>query len=58
MLIDPQPCAQPIEHLNDSGRALLGQQIDLQTEMIPTIGDHSHAILFHQHKRGEQDRLE
>jgi hypothetical protein len=40
------------------GGPLLGQQIDLQIEMIPAIGDHPHAVLLHQHEGGEQDRLQ
>jgi hypothetical protein len=46
MLIDPQARAESVEHLDDLGRSLLGQQIDLQIEMIPTIGDHPHAVLL------------
>jgi hypothetical protein len=40
VMIDAQPCAEPVEHLDDLSRALLGEQIDLEIEMIPAVGDH------------------
>ena len=46
MLLDAQPRAEPVEHLDDLGRPLLGQQIDLQIEMIPAIGDHPMRFCF------------
>jgi hypothetical protein len=58
MLLDTQSRAEPIEHLDDLGGALLGQQIDLQIEMIAAISNHPHAVLLHQHEGGEQDRLQ
>jgi hypothetical protein len=45
MLVDAQTGAEPVEHLNDLRRPLLRQQIDLQIEMIPAIGNHSNAVL-------------
>jgi hypothetical protein len=40
VMIDAQPCAKPVEHLDDLSGALLGEQIDLEIEVIPAIGDH------------------
>ena len=54
VLIDAQPCAKPVEHLDDLSGALLGEQIDLEIEMIPAVGDHPHAVLLHQHEGREQ----
>ena len=58
MLLNAQTRAEPVEHLDDLRRSLLGQQIDLQIEMVPAIGDHPHSVLLHQHEGGEQDRLQ
>ena len=58
ILLDTQSRAEPVKHLDDLGGALLGQQIDLQIEMIPAISNHPHAVLLHQHEGGEKDRLQ
>jgi hypothetical protein len=50
VLIDVQPCAKPVEHLDDLSGALLGEQIDLEIETIPAVGDHPHPVLLHQHE--------
>jgi hypothetical protein len=58
VLIDAQPFAKPVEHLDDLSGALLGEQIDLKIEMIPAVGDHPHAVLLHQHEGCKQNRLQ
>jgi hypothetical protein len=58
VLIDPQTRAEAIEHLNDLGCLAFGQQVDLQVEVIPAIGNHTHSVLFYQYESGEQDRLQ
>jgi hypothetical protein len=50
VVINPQPSAKPVEHLDDLSGALFGEQIDLEIEMIPAVGDHPQAVLLHQHK--------
>jgi hypothetical protein len=47
VLIDAQPFAKPVEHLDDLSGPLLGEQIDLEIEMIPAVGNHPHAVLLH-----------
>ena len=37
---------------------LLGQQINLQIEVIPLIYPLGHTVLLHQYKRGEQHRFD
>jgi hypothetical protein len=46
VLIDTQRCAKPVEHLDDLSGALLGEQIDLEIEMIAAVGDHPQAVLL------------
>jgi hypothetical protein len=58
VVTNPQPCAEPVEHLDDLSGALLGEQIDLEIEMIPAVGDHPHAVLLHQHEGCKQNRLQ
>jgi hypothetical protein len=57
VLIDAQPGAKPVEHLDDLSGALFGEQIDLEIEMITAVGDHSQAVLLHQHEGCKQNRL-
>jgi hypothetical protein len=40
VVINAHPCPKPVEHLDDLSGALLGEQIDLEIEMIPAVGDH------------------
>jgi len=58
VLLDTQVGAEAIEHLNDLGGLPFGQQIDLQVEMIPAIGDDAHSVLLHQYEGCNQNRLE
>jgi hypothetical protein len=39
VLIDAQPCAKPVEHLDDLSGALLGEQIDLEIDFLDVVGD-------------------
>jgi hypothetical protein len=50
--------AEAIEHLNNLGCMPFGQQIDLQVEMIPAIGDDAHSVLLHQYEARDQNRIE
>jgi hypothetical protein len=58
VLIDAQPGAKPVKHLDDLSGALPGEQIDLEIEMIPAVGDHPQAVLLHQHEGCKQNRLQ
>jgi hypothetical protein len=46
VLINPQPCAEPVQHLDDLSGALLSEQVDLEIEMITAVGDHSQVVLL------------
>jgi|SRR5215471_3246788 len=48
--------AELIEHLNKLGRPPLGQQVDLQIEMISAICNDAPPVLFYQHESREQKR--
>jgi hypothetical protein len=58
MLIDAQAGAEPVKRLDDVRGALLGQQIDVEIEMIPAVSDHAEAVLLHQHEGCKQNRFQ
>ena len=46
VLLNAQMCAEAIKHLNYLGCLAFGQQIDLQIEMVQSIGDTAHTVLL------------
>jgi hypothetical protein len=57
VLFDAQMGAEAINHLNDLSCLPFGQQVDLQIEMIPPVGDDAHSVLLHQYEGCDQHRL-
>ena len=57
-LLDAEMLAELTKHLNDLSCSLLGEQIDLQVEMITTIRNDPHTILLDQHECREQHRFQ
>jgi hypothetical protein len=58
VLVDTQLRAEAIEHLNDLGCLPFGQQVDLEIEVIPAIGNDTHSVLLYQHEGREQHRFQ
>ena len=54
MLLDAQSRTEPIEHLDDLGCPLLGQQIDLQIKMIAPVKREGHPVLLNKYERTDK----
>ena len=58
LMVDTQMRAETVEHLDDLGSLLFGQQINLQIEVISTIYNRTHSVLLDQHEGCQQYRLQ
>ena len=58
LMVDSQMRAETVEHLDDLGSLLFGQQINLQIEVISTIYNSTHSVLLDQHEGCQQYRLQ